>query len=272
LEIFQVCHEKCIQCGACANVCPRRVIEMDQGWPKCTEPEFCMACGQCVAVCPRGALDHKYAPSQGQIPIDQFPPIDEPTAWRFLRSRRSIRSFKQTPVPKSEMLRLLDVARFAPTASNSQGLSYKIFDDTAILQKMTAAIIDWMEELVNQGSNDDWAKAYSHYVSAYRKKNKDVILRDAPCLVLATAPQSHSRGRDNTHFSLAYVELYAPVLGLGTCYMGLLEACALAEYKPLLELLNLSDGKVVTGAVIVGYPVYQFPRLVDRRPLDISFV
>jgi nitroreductase len=105
----------------------------------------------------------------------------------------------------------------------------------------------------------------------YRKTGRDVILRDAPCLVIATAPKAFSRGRDNTHFSLAYVELYATTLGFGTCWAGLFEMCALSGFSPLLDLLNLSADKNVTGAVMVGYPEYNFWRLVDRNPLAITF-
>lgn len=46
--------QKCVACGACAKLCPHKVIEVighavvDRSW--------CVACGRCVDACPNGAL------------------------------------------------------------------------------------------------------------------------------------------------------------------------------------------------------------------------
>ena len=84
--------------------------------------------------------------------------------------------------------------------------------------------------------------------------------------------KTFARGRENTLLCLEYAELYAPSLGLGTCWAGMLEAAAFAGYPPVLELLRLPAGTVLTGALMVGFPNLSFQRLVDRQPLDITFV
>ena len=96
-------------------------------------------------------------------------------------------------------------------------------------------------------------------------------MRSAPCLVLGTALKSFPRGRENTHFSFAYAELYAPSLGLGTCWAGLFMAAFFSGFTPLVNLLGLPEDKDLTGALLVGYPEFGFHRLVNRNPLDISF-
>lgn len=108
-------------------------------------------------------------------------------------------------------------------------------------------------------------------VASYRQTGQDVVLRDAPCLVVAIADKNFlPTGRDNTHFSLAYAELYAPSIGLGTCWAGFFEACATAAYQPLLDRLNLPENMTVTGGIMVGYPQFTHKRLVDRKPLQIT--
>jgi nitroreductase len=72
-------------------------------------------------------------------------------------------------------------------------------------------------------------------------------------------------------FSLAYAELYAPSIGLGTCGAGFFEVCAAAEYQPLLNLLNLPENMSVTGGIMVGYPQFTHKRMVDRNPLQITW-
>lgn len=269
MNLIQVDREKCIHCGFCAEVCPMGVIEMNQQGPQATRNN-CIACGHCVAICPHEALENIKTPLAEQVPVGKVPALDADTAIRFLRTRRSIRRYTQKAVPREKILQLLDAARLAPTGINSQGVAYHVIDNADTLRKITDVIVDWMEEQVQNKS--PWAPYYEGPVQAYRKTGEDTILRGAPCLVVSTAAKSFlPRGRDNTHFSLAYAELYAPSIGLGTCYAGAFESCAVAGYLPLLKLLNLSEDRGVTGGLMVGYSKYTYKRLVNRNVLQVTW-
>ena len=268
--MIQVDQEKCISCGLCAEVCPTSVISMGGEGPQATGGERCIACGHCVAVCPHAALDNAKAPLAKQLELEVVPVLDADTAARFLRARRSVRTYKQDAVTREKILQILDIARLAPTGGNSQGVSYHVIDNADTLHKITAATVDWMEEQVQKGSPG--APYYAGIIDKYRKLGKDVILRDAPCLIVAvTAKTFLPRGRDNTHFSLAYAELYAPTIKLGTCWAGFFEGCASNGYQPLLNLLNLPEDMAVTGGLMVGYPKYTYKRVVDRNPLQVTW-
>jgi nitroreductase/NAD-dependent dihydropyrimidine dehydrogenase PreA subunit len=268
MDFIQVDRNKCISCGACSYVCPRGIIYMDGEWPVSQDESFCIACGHCVAACPNEALNNIKTPLKNQLPVSH-PILEAEKAYHFLRSRRSIRHFTKEPVGRGKLLQLLDIARFAPTGSNGQGVSYVVIQDRDTLAKISVATVDWMEGQIK--SDPELAKRYSGYVRIFRETGRDIVLRDAPCLVVATAPKNIGRGWENTRYSLSYVELYAPSLGLGTCWMGFFEQCARSGYSPLLELLHLPEGKEVTGGIVVGYPVFRYYRLVDRNPLDITF-
>lgn len=269
MDLIQVDQEKCVNCGLCADVCPMSVINMGNQGPEATE-KLCIACGHCVAVCPHGALDNVKAPLAKQLLVEKAPVLDEDTAARFLRARRSIRCYKKDAVPRGKILQLLDIARLAPTGGNSQNVSYHVIDNSETLGEITAAAVNWMEEQVQKGS--PWAPYYAGSIENYRKTGQDVILRGAPCLIIAMAAKNFlPRGRDNTHFSLAYAELYAPSIGLGTCWAGFFEACMSTGYQPLRNLLNIPEEMAVTGGLMVGYPQYTYKRLVDRNPLQVSW-
>lgn len=270
--MIQVNQDRCTKCGLCVKIC-RGTLGMGESGPEVVN-DLCIACGHCVAVCPNGALDHKLAPLEKQVLLEKTSTPDPDMAARFLRSRRSVRSFQKKGVPRETIRELLDIARFAPTACNSQGVSYHVVDDPVTLKEIAAVIADWAEEDLRHGAlgKSPWSKNTSNTIRCYRENGEDTILRDAPCLIIAMADKDRfALGRDNTHFALTYTQLYAPALGLGTCWPGLLEYCAATEYEPLLRLLKLSENKVVTGALLTGYPVYSFKRLVDRDPLKISW-
>lgn len=268
MELIKVDELSCTKCGICTKVCPTKILGMGENGPKVIGEQSCLACGQCVAVCPNKAIDNIKTPLANQIDLKEFPVVSSQIGEQFLRSRRSIRCYKDKFVEKEKLMKLVDIAHFAPTPSNQQGLSYVIVNDRRILKKATEVIIEWMESQLENPLH--WS--FPYHVKAYRETGIDKILRDAPNLILATAPKTLKNGRENTIFSLAYLELFATTLGLGSCWAGLFEMCAFAGYEPLLKLFNIPENKAITGAVMVGYPKYTYKRLVDRNPLEITWI
>lgn len=268
MELITVNKSKCIKCGICSEVCPSRVLSMQENGPEATNPKNCIECGQCVAVCPYSAINNIKTPSSNQIDIEKFQIIDSNTAEYFLRSRRSIRCYKDTQVPEEDLLKLIDIARFAPTASNSQGISYIAISNKKILERATEIIIQWMEQQIKNPTHH----SFPIHVQAYRDDGVDTVLRNAPHLILATSPKDFRNGVKNTISAFSYLELFATALGLGSCWAGLFEMCAFSNYYPLMKLFNIPEDKVITGAVMVGYPKYKYKKLVDRNSLDVTFI
>jgi nitroreductase/NAD-dependent dihydropyrimidine dehydrogenase PreA subunit len=269
MEFLKVDMSKCTKCGICAAICPGSLIAVDKGGPKETGSGVCIACGHCVASCPVEALDNINAPLADQVPLGDYTPIDIKTAAVFMRSRRSIRCYKDEQVPREKILKILNIARFASTGANSQGLSYIVISDKETIRKLSEATMEWMEQDV--AANPERAEYLKNIVSSARKSGKDRILRSAPHLILAVCGKGLISGIANAHFSLAYAELAAPCLGLGTCWAGLLQGCAFSGYPPLLKILDLPEGKMLAGALMLGYPQYRYYRLVDRNKLDVAW-
>ncbi|MBP2652271.1 MAG: ferredoxin [Firmicutes bacterium] len=262
MGFIHINQEKCSKCGICVDICPPSILHMGKTGPSATKPATCIACGHCVAICPNAAINNIKTPLADQVALAKFPVINSDTAYHFMRSRRSIRCYRSENIPRNQLLKLVDVARFAPTASNKQGISYIIVEDSKILKKATETIINWMEE--NQAR---WW-SFPLHIRAYREHGIDGIFHSAPNLIIATAPTDFKNGRENTILSFAYLELFANTLGIGSAWAGLFEMCAFSNYSPLLNLFNIPENKSITGAVMAGFPKYTFKRLVDRNPLD----
>ena len=175
--------EKCTRCGLCSEVCPSGIIKLTDAGPELTWPQACIKCGHCVAICPHAALDHTRNPLRTQVEISQYPRLDAEAAERFMRTRRSIRVYKSESVPQETILKLLNVARLAPSGGNSQGVSFLVLSDQALLKRITASVIEWLEDQLRQ--EVAWVKSYAGIVKIYRDTGYDIVLRGAPYLVLA---------------------------------------------------------------------------------------
>lgn len=262
MHLITVNKEKCIKCGLCVSVCPKYVLKLGEHGPEEAYTEECIACGHCVAVCPREAIDNIKTPLSKQTSAKNFPQLRPEEAEHFLRSRRSVRTYKETPVPREKLTALVNIAHYAQSGHNAQGLSCVIIDDRKVLDKAVELVINQLEK--DQMSN--------RLTKLYREKSIDTILRGAPSLILTTADASSPRGRESSIIAITYLELYAPTLGLGSCWAGLFERVAMKENSPLTDLFAIPQNKKITGAVMVGYPKYTYARLVDRNPLEVTYV
>ncbi|MVX64552.1 4Fe-4S dicluster domain-containing protein [Clostridium chromiireducens] len=267
MSLITVNEDKCIKCGLCVEECPALVLKLEPTGPKEIEANVngCLECGHCVAVCPKQAIDNKKSPLDMQSEIGEVKKLSPEEAKNFIRSRRSIRSYKNTPVEREKLMELVDVAHLAPTASNSQGISYLIIDDKKTIDLAVEECIKWFE------NDATWSKMLSGMINAYRGGIDEIILRGAPTLILTLADDDFYNGRENSIISLSYLELYAPSLGLGSCWAGVFEICARSENSPMNKIFNIPEKKKITGAVMVGYPKYSYKRFTDRQPLSASF-
>ncbi|WP_238918670.1 nitroreductase family protein [Clostridium sp. YIM B02555] len=265
MSLITVNEEKCIKCGMCVVECPTGVLKLEADGPKEVNPNACLECGHCVAVCPKEAIDNKKSPLAMQNEIGEIKKLNPEEAKNFIRTRRSIRSYKNIPVEREKLLQLVDVAHLAPTASNSQGVSFLIVDDKKRIELAVEECINWFD------SNETLSKMLNGMISGYKKNKVDTILRDAPSIILTLADKDFRNGRENSILSLSYLELYAPSLGLGSCWAGIFEICALNDNSPMYKLFNIPENKKITGVVMVGYPKNSFKRFTERKPLAASF-
>jgi nitroreductase/ketosteroid isomerase-like protein len=66
--------------------------------------------------------------------------------FNIIKNRRTVRKFKDTPVPREHILKILDAARFAPTAGNQQPWRFLIIQNRERLDQLQKEAVSWYLE------------------------------------------------------------------------------------------------------------------------------
>ncbi|MGC8493758.1 MAG: nitroreductase family protein [Syntrophobacteraceae bacterium] len=261
LTLLEIDRSKCRKDGICSAVCPRGLISLKEFPETCDEGyELCLACGHCVAACPHGALSNNKLPQGAPFPIRKELQPDADSVVQFLRSRRSIRAFKEKAVPRDTTEKILDCARWAPSASNSQPVSWIAVEKPELMKQLEELAAQWLKDEM-----PGYARFFTHVPN-----QGEIILRGAPNLIVALTAAQYPWGDTDCAIALSYVELAAKANGLGTCWAGLLTRAAQAN-RTIAESLGVPEGFKVHGALMLGYPLYSYARIPTRNEAKIRW-
>lgn len=274
MSLFTIDPEKCRRDGACVAECPRRIIEMKDPSAVPTPVEGaegqCILCGHCVAVCSQGALSHAQMKSAECPPVRRDMEIPFAQAEYFLRSRRSIRSFKNQAVERDKLVQLIDVARLAPTGRNSQLVHWLGVDSREKVFHLAGIVMEFFQYLIAQENPFAEKFGLKNVIGAW-EAGVDVISRGAPAMVFTHAPKDYGLAATDETIALTFLDLLAPTIGLGTCWGGYFMIAA-AQWPPLLQALGLPEGHACCGAMMIGYPKFKYHRLPLRNEPRLSWL
>ncbi len=277
---------RCTACGACVALCTGRVFRTGPEGAEVVAPQDCWLCGHCVAVCPVDAVLHS------AYPLEECPPLEadrlpSPEALVLaLRTRRSARVFQDRPVPREVVRELLEVGRWAPTASNAQPVDWLAFDDPAriaALNAQTVAVLahtarllrnPFVRFLLRLTAGAEQVKKGMESVPDFERlaqrhaQGEDPIFFRAPVLLIAHVPRDDYFAREDATYAAYNVMLAAARRGLGTCHIGYFTV-ALSRSRSLREMLGLPPDRRAVIPMVLGYPRYRFHRLPWRRPPEV---
>jgi len=159
-----------------------------------------------------------------------------------IKGRRSIRAFQNRDIPQEMVDRLIDAARWAPSAGNIQPWEFIIVRKPETKRKLAEAALE------------------------------QTFIEEAPVVIVVCADENRSsqgygtRGKtlyclQDTAAATQNIHLAAYALGLGTCWVG---AFREDEAK---KILNIPSGVRPVAIIPVGYPAEK-PQPRNRRPIN----
>lgn len=140
--------------------------------------------------------------------------------FEVMTARRSIRKYTPEPIPDTQLGKILEAARLAPSAANKQPWRFVVVQDKN------------RKEQVAQAANNQ------------------TFLKDASAIVVAVSdPETSQRWHEkDTMIALEHMVLAATALGYGTCWIG-----AFNE-EEIKRLLKIPEQKRIVALLPIGIP------------------
>jgi nitroreductase/NAD-dependent dihydropyrimidine dehydrogenase PreA subunit len=287
--MIEIDSTKCTKCGFCFDVCPNYVLAWGEGREiKVRYPEQCCICGHCVAICPENALIHEKMPTEKfeDLPVTIIPAEH---MRNLLLSRRSIRAFKEKPVPKKLIEQLIEVGIHAGTSSNGQLENFFIIQDRKLLLELEKMVIEavWNVGLKHLGDSigqklaktqigDEMVRQsipYHHIIKNRRNNNQleGMVFRNAPIVIVIHGLRNNLLARANCSVAARNMEILAKTMGLGTCLVGFLSVAAHFA-KKIGKYLEIPDDQNIYGAIMLGYPKHEYKKTTPRKERQVRWM
>jgi len=143
-----------------------------------------------------------------------------------VRTRESVRDYQDRPVEEEKLVRILEAARLAPSASNRQEWRYVVVRDA-----------ETRRELMKAAKNQRFVGQAPVVIACCAETDGHVMMCGQACYPIDVA------------ISIDHMTLVAVEEGLGTCWIGSVDE---AQTR---EILGIPDHVRVVELLTLGYPV-----------------
>jgi nitroreductase/NAD-dependent dihydropyrimidine dehydrogenase PreA subunit len=300
--VMEVDEESCTSCGLCVDNCPFKCWELEEdGHPKLREGYVCFSCSNCMVACPTDAIsiadtyhvkDGFWATEPYQLPVkmplrprDKDGNLDEWNAVeRIVLERRSVRNFKDEPVPDHLIRRVLEAGRFAPSAGNCQPWEFVVITDRSLIAKMDEAVLAMAKGVWATYNDDEAVKGMgpvaetTPYAFEPRAlwggvgtivKGEMLPSLGAPCVILLIGDKRAITGAPlNIGICGENMNLVANSLGIRACWNGFL----VSGVPAIADKIDIKPNWSVVTTLVLGWPAFKQDGIVAREYRPVKWL
>jgi nitroreductase/NAD-dependent dihydropyrimidine dehydrogenase PreA subunit len=282
----------CTGCGRCVDACPECILEMSEKRPRfeAGADAECIACGHCVMACNNGAARHSAFTDADFFPVEkELLGFDE--LLRFLSARRSVRRFKDEPLPRALIDKVLAATATAPMGFPPHTAEVLAIDDRARIEALVPHMVEGFAKIDGMAGSPVGRFFMKRAVGApmmraldthvlpvtrrarmlYEERGLQRYLWNAPAVLLFHADRFATSNLENTWIAVTYAMLAAHALGLGALINGLLPPIV-DRSEELRAELGIPKDNHVQAALLLGFPKMRFKRGVKRELRKIEYL
>lgn len=254
-HLIKIDSAKCIGCGLCLRDCPENNITVTNKKARINS-QLCIKCGHCVAVCPKAAVSMTGF-CEPPEEIHKTVTLDPRQLREAVKTRRSIRQFKEQAVENRLIRQIIEAGRLTPTGGNAQNVSYIVLKNH--ISRYERIAVRFFRRLIPM----------VRMVNPLAKNitiDEHFFFKKAPAVILILS-------KDNVNGALAAsnMELMAQACGLGVLYSGFF-AIAVNHSLSLRRALGLKRGDKAVTALVLGYPAVKYYRTAQKDPAKVRWL
>ena len=283
--------DSCTKCKACVRDCVAKLYLFESDRLQFSEnfEEDCIGCGHCVAVCPVKIIQLKNSLVEDEKELTDLiePPSFESFA-TLIKTRRSIRQFKDEPVSKEIIEKILQLARYSPTGSNEENVYYIVVQDPELLAKFSDEITLQVTNFVKKYEDPKgyeslkaaFPKGMIEKVGEYIERFKRILeaieagyefWRWNREIIIIYSPKNAMTLVENCSLAASSIMLAAQTLGLGTCSLGF-ATTFLNQFRTVSKIAKIPRKHKVAYTLAIGYPKVKYFRTPARKPLNVKWL
>ena len=283
--------ETCMGDGICAEVCPENALEIVNEKAVTVEDRagFCISCGQCVAVCPTESLQMPRT-EMGDFSRLKPAPFGFDEFHEFLRRRRSVRVFKNRPVDRETIDKILQASATAPMGLPPHTTEVVVIDSPEERDFLLTELVRHYDSMIKAFSNpvgravvrlsagaENFNMLEKHIIETarfanelYRRDGTDRYMYHAPALMIFHGSRWGMSCEESAHLVCHHAMLAAVALGLGTTIIGMIPPIV-ERSKDLRARYGIPKDHRVLTSLILGYPKYRYRQGIRRDLAGVTY-
>ncbi len=167
----------------------------------------------------------------------------------IIKTRRSIRNYKEEAVSDEIIQFLIECAKYAPSGFNIQPWGFLVIKNKDLLHKLSESGKKAMIPILESTKN--LSKKGSDFL-AFLKTKESNMLYDAPVLIIVLGNKNSPVVDFDCAMAAQNMMLAAHSKGIGSCWIGGLLPALMDE--KLLEELGVQNEYKAVAPLIFGYP------------------
>lgn len=268
---FKLDQDKCIHCGLCSSECPVLIIDNKTEFPTIKEgkEENCLKCQHCLAVCPQGAISIWGKEAENSIPFNSPRPKSLELE-NLMQTRRSIRKFRKEEINRALIHHLISIASYAPTAKNENSVQFTVVDNKNDMSKLRELAYRHIKLAYQENRLPKSQLFMNDFENLWTTKKIDVIFRDAPHLLITSAPKDGSFPQMDSGIAMTYFDLLANSNGIGTLWNGFAKYLIEDIAPELKKEIGIPENHLVSAVLLFGKTAANYARSIQNDNPDIK--
>ncbi len=164
--------------------------------------------------------------------------------FKAIKTRRSIRKFKQKPIPESVLTKILESARLAPSAGNLQPCEFILVNEAKAKEDLFSAL-KWAFYIAPKGNPAKEERPVSYIVT------------------IVDTDKSASWGLIDATIAMENMTLAAWGFGVASCWLGAIDK------EKIRQILSVPKRYNVEFVLALGYPAEK--SVVEKYKGDVKY-